>query len=727
MLLELSLVLPAVKKTISLVLISVIAELTGLSLMEYIRSGSYTLKSFAVSALNLDLTWQEMRSFAVMEIFFCLFSICTGFLLCRFIAGRNVTIRLMSLILLLAAVILNAGLFVLAGAFKDDTDENISIVSAAESRRVIINEEPKIRDTVTIAYNGKLPCDLLGLYLSDDKEEPFKLPLSGHRLKMGERMDVYPEEGGYFSVTDKSELYLTDRDKGIICEYENKKRSLPKRPVLSAASGFYDEPFYLELKGEGGDKIYYSIDGSDPLSGGMEYTSPIYVYDRSAEEAPFHGERRTVYDWYAYSDADIPTYVVDRCFTVNAVAVDKDGRASGMSIGNYFIDKGPYDGLVLSLVADKEDLFGEYGINVTGKEYDKWVAEGMKTEAPTANFDKSGREWEIPAYISCFKDGKLISEQEAGLRIQGGESRAYQYKRYSIYSREEYSGSDYFDVSFFEEDDIPVHSVALRPALADAVFPALTRHRDVIGTRHIPVKLFLNGEYWRETYLCEKYSAKFFMKHFGIPKDSLIALKNGELDIGEPGDEEAFKEIYDYIESHDMADDASYYGLDEIMDIQNYIEYSCINLYAANLDYDEVKNTYIWKTKDYYGSGYSDGRWRWAIYDIDALDWEDPELWELDDKAKINTFKAKPPYLELSFDERPIFKALAKNRIFLGKFEETFADMINTDFSPENAGEALGRLGGDITAYDSFFIKRPDYMLQYLEEEIKEISGGESQ
>ena len=48
-----------------------------------------------------------------------------------------------------------------------------------------------------------------------------------------------------------------------------------QNPVFSVDSGFYDEPFDLTLSAGYGNKIYYTLDGSNPIDNGLLYSKRL--------------------------------------------------------------------------------------------------------------------------------------------------------------------------------------------------------------------------------------------------------------------------------------------------------------------------------------------------------------------------------------------------------------------------------------------------------------------
>ena len=70
---------------------------------------------------------------------------------------------------------------------------------------------------------------------------------------------------------------------------KNKKKI--SAPTFSYESGFYDDDFLLNLSSSENAKIYYTIDGTNPINSNTSkiYESPIKIYDRS-EEPNFYSE-----------------------------------------------------------------------------------------------------------------------------------------------------------------------------------------------------------------------------------------------------------------------------------------------------------------------------------------------------------------------------------------------------------------------------------------------------
>lgn len=486
-------------------------------------------------------------------------------------------------------------------------------------------------------------------------------------------------------------------------------------PVLSAESGFYDESFTLYITAPENSQVYYTLDGSVPTTNSFLYTEPLIITAGMGRES---NETRVInmqLDWM--NCADETHY--NNAAIIRAVAIDENGNSSDIVTATYILGMEEYkEILVISIVADPEDLFGDNGIYVTGKDYDEWYLSGQEGPAPTPNFLQHGEEWERPAVIELFEGGVSFLQQPAGIRIQGASARYGQQKRFSVYSRKKYSESGWFSVPIFGARR--THSFVLRSGFMNGYLQHLVQDRDVASAESREIVVFLNGALWYVTIAQEKYSGKYFQEKYGIDDDNVIIAKDGEVESGDAEDQALYQAIYDFINTHDMSDAASYEQFDRIIDIQSYIDFSCVNVYFANLDYSERKNYVCWRSRKTEYGEYTDGRWRWALYDMDLLNGNyDVRIEE------VNTFTTDTYYAGAAFNTRPLYAALKQNELFCQNFVLSFMDMVNTDFTIERARTAMeewditpSRWGMSVEWVESYFPARTEAVICHLAEEF---------
>ncbi len=407
--------------------------------------------------------------------------------------------------------------------------------------------------------------------------------------------------------------------------------------------------------------------------------------------------------------------------------IDDDGNFSEITTGTYIVGETAekYQGYsVLSVVSDPENLFGDNGICVTGREYDEWYNNtDRSTEAPATNFYQHGKLWEREAVIQLWDEhGEITINQNCGIRVQGNASRGYSIKRLSLYAREFYSGSNYFSSSLF--GDIKTHSIYLRNDNYDIVVHRLLENRNSISVqRSIPVVMFIDGEFYCQTYIREKYDEEYLAEYYNVDQNDIVIISDREADSGKEADIKLFEDFVSYVSNNDASDPEIYEQICQQMDIQSFIDFICINLYMNNIDWSLYKNFKAWRTVTTDGGGYNDGKWRWCIYDTDAVGWSGDSLGIR--REEINPFSVKLPYThhgdhKLTYSEAPIYSSLIKNPDFKRRFVLTYFDLMNTCFSEEYSQPIIDELGlTDNPIWKTFLTERSEYAINNIVNELE--------
>jgi len=477
-------------------------------------------------------------------------------------------------------------------------------------------------------------------------------------------------------------------------------------PEPSVPGGYYDDPFVLKLNAPTYGRIYYTLDGSTPTTEDTLYTDGIRIVNRSSEPNIYNSYQRIIYDWKNFTPSPDP---VEKGTVVRAMYVNRYGVQSDILTQTYFVGiQPPEHGYTLSLIFNEADVFGDDGIFVSGKEYDAWYLSGSASPAPEGNFDKK---LEVPAIAELMRPDGDWMNQPVGIRIQGGSARYSLKKRFSIYAREEFSGSSVFDVELF--NGVKTHSVMLKPASVDEIVFNLLQDRSVSLQQSIPIRLFLNGEYWQDVYMLERYDNQYFRGHYNVKDRTLV--KNGIMDEDSlaTADLDYYAEFQYWAAHTDFSDPAEWEQLQNEADMQSYIDYIAISYYLCNFDFSDDKNYVLWRSAYPSNSQYGDMRWRWCIYDIDALDgaWYHPEM---GDPAAINIFSCDLPYSDIRVNETALFHVLKENADCKRQFVTSFMDIVNNNFSLSNVKRVLGEFGYSLDWHDAFFKKRPAYAAKHL-------------
>lgn len=738
------------------VALGVIGNAVAFLCMHYFHYSDFAIVRYVKNVGGMNFNHTDVEYFAMSAVIAIWIAVLLGILLRNLFyktsSARNVPRWLQHITLFAGAI----SFVLVIGGLEAESYFNRQIVIrevCSNNESYVLDDSGRIEDYIEVHNAGILPCHMEGLYLSDDKYQLKKVSLGNYVLPAGGVQVVLCVDGEQsFSISNKGEEIYLSNEKGEILEYVNVveldndmaytkinvetntwevTECTPgmmydevilkevETPVLSHASGFYDTEFELEIMSKDDATVYYTLDGSIPDEGAYLYEGAIHVYDKGSEENVWNAIPNVTTDWL---EEEIDPTPVPKAFIIRAVAVNHMGKRSDVVTATYFVNQDELeDAQVVSLIASPDDLFSaERGIYVTGKEYDTWYLDGGGDEEPIPNYEKRGKEWEREAVFELFDSAESTFQQNVGIRIQGNSTRNSAKKRLNIYTRKEYGGSP-FEQPIFGNGHSS-YSLVMHTSFIDALNQELMEGRNVPFQRNQKVSYYLNGEWWYDGYLREKYSDDYFSDYYGIDEDNLIVYKAGEVEEGYESDRVIYQELYDYVQGKDFSDDFLYEELTQKIDVQNYIEYLSANIYTANMDVDDTKNVVMFRAREPEEGTYNDGKWRFALYDMDAVGWTSKNYYQVEEEAAVDSFSQQPRYADMPYNQGTLYVALRQNEQFCKQFVLTFMDLLNTSFAVENVSEKLQKHGEDITWLNSFFAHRPDYIKKYLAKEF-ELTG----
>lgn len=489
---------------------------------------------------------------------------------------------------------------------------------------------------------------------------------------------------------------------------------VPNAPVFSKQSGEYSEAFNLTLSGEEGSTIYYTTDGSVPLSkeenvtdgndeipGKLDtntYTGPIRVQNRDNDANILCSEKNIPYMYDSslqYDGAEYPSGIVPKATVIRAVVVRPDGTKSKVTTKVYFVGNNLSEtyknASVISIITDPDNLLSKLaGIYRYG------------------NWDNSGDEWERQAEVTYIdEDGTIPFETTMGIRIHGGYSRKWGQKSFRLYFREEYGlknlknyqlipGAKNFDKT---ADTTKYKKFILRNGgndykytkLQDVWIQSLVEDRAYTTQSARPCVLFLNGEYWGLYNLTERYCDNYLETEFDVDKDNVIVMKNGELDEGLDTDIRYYDELQ-ALADLDMTKEENYKKFTDMVDEESFLDYYATELYIGNKDWPG-NNIQFWRTRENDGTKYGDTKWRYMLFDTEYS----MDLYGCDSGMGNVINRAK--------DSDSLFKAVCNNTGFQQKLADTIMDLANNNFEVTSAEKKL----------DSLATKYRPLMAQYFE------------
>lgn len=393
--------------------------------------------------------------------------------------------------------------------------------------------------------------------------------------------------------------------------------------TFSHGAQFYAENIAVELTAPDGAQIYFTTDGSDPVAEDKYlYTEPVQI--NAGPEV-----RATTIKAISVLDG-----VESRIHTRSFV--------TGTDVNERFSE----DTLVFVLSTDPYNLYDyEYGIAVPGKIYDDYVAAHPGEEIPynaPGNYFMSGIESERDIYVEVFEsDGDYVISQAAGVRVVGGYSRVVDQKSLKLIARKEYDPENgKFKYAFFKdavnENGEPIEEfdrIVLRNGANDREFAGV---RDELSQQlaqdygfpvtqnTTPCAVFLNGEYYGFSWLHENYNEDYLATQFGGNREQYAIVENTEVPTPEEDEviEPAHQDYLDVCAYYDMdlTDDRIFAEFCELVDIENLMQYYCMQIFTANRDWPG-NNFKVYRYYPAEGeeitSEHMDGKWRFLFFDVE--------------------------------------------------------------------------------------------------------------
>lgn len=368
---------------------------------------------------------------------------------------------------------------------------------------------------------------------------------------------------------------------------------------------FFSQDVKLKIDFPEGTRVYYTVNGEEPMGSSTEYTGPI--------------ELKATKD-------DFPN-----CIVLKARAYYPDGSKSEVITHTVWAGKQMdrrFETIVFSISGAPKDLTNEKTGILAGD-----------------NAKQRGRESERTVYIEAVNsDGSIIFEQTAGIRPYGGASREASIKSMKLFARKEYDpyhgkfelgvfgniGADGEVISKYDKLVLRNYGNDLQFAfIRDELnqrLAAQAGYTDVEAV--VPAVVYLNGNYYGLFYLHESYCDDFFKDKYGGSKEGHYEILEGtEVRKSEEDDDpanvaaaEEFNFMYEYFAYADMTIDMHFDELCAFMDVENYLQYYAYNIYINNNDWPQNNYKcyrYYSAEGEDYGTGETDGRWRFLFHDMD--------------------------------------------------------------------------------------------------------------
>ena len=377
----------------------------------------------------------------------------------------------------------------------------------------------------------------------------------------------------------------------------------------------------VSLSSDPGAIIHYTTDGSAP-----DQSSPVY-------REPLSLTQNTVVRAAAFQDGRLPapasaaTYILGKKHDVYVVCVS----------GNY------------------DELIGPNGTMNTGvkQHYDVYLEvydpSGAQLVGQPCEFQVSGH------------NSRLHYAQKA-FRVKAKASYGDSRFRAKLFSKRNYTDYKAFTVRASGQDNKQTH-------MRDALLTSLADATSVMYQESEVAVAYINGEYWGLYNMRERVTPESIAQFEGWddPDEVVLLRHSDDTMTAEQGRSTAYKQLMAWVAETDFSTPENLAELEKYVDVDNYLDYVCLQIYISNQDLSNVKC---------YCNPAQGGRWRWIIYDLDLsyqVDRNSPRDWLIIGGAGTITQQ-----------DNTLFVKLMANPQVRDRFLTRFGELLATAFSSES-------------------------------------------
>lgn len=468
------------------------------------------------------------------------------------------------------------------------------------------------------------------------------------------------------------------------------------KPQLTAPGGLYSSSIGVKFMNPlPGDTVYYNLNGEEP----SRSTSVRYI-----PGSTIVANSTTIIRAKTYGAGRLPSEVMS---------------------ASYLINQRNFKLPVVSIVTAQANLF-DNTIGIYTRGTNGIVGNG---ETTPANWNQ---DWDRPANFELFDTTNTVRvNQELDIQIAGGWTRSNPQKSLHIKPKQKYNGNNkieynifaahkpnnsYKDISFRNSGNDFYYSM-----MRDGFMQSLVIGRmDMDYLAYEPAVCFMNGTYYGIQNLRERSNSDWVYANYGLDEEEIIILDQLEI-----ASSPYYKPLIDLVTNNDITQNAIYQQAEQMMDVDNFINYMIAQIYYGNYDWPH-NNIKMWKKLD-------GGKWRWILFDTDFG-------FNLYD-GNLHTFNALTYALGESSSKSTqawataLIKRLILNPTFRNKFIDRFSIHLSSTFSTDRVNSIMDSIAdkirteivyhknkwsswrdfnSDISTMKTFSANRPNAMFSHL-------------
>jgi len=301
---------------------------------------------------------------------------------------------------------------------------------------------------------------------------------------------------------------------------------------------------------------------------------------------------------------------IDSSTTIRCADLFDSASTKTEIIRTYILEKAP-DIASVFITTDPNSLFDpDTGIYMEGPN----AKEAFPHYGANYWLDK-----EIPVFVELVESNETrpAFAKHAGLKICGNWSRANAKKSVAITFREKYGDKRLYYRLFSEFPELSVFKgFILRnngnnfdaDYIRDRLASSLSEGLGVDYQRGRYSIIYYNGKYFGIHDLRERSNEYYFETHYGISHNNINLLKaNNTVSAGTSKD---YIDLINWIEQHNLDNKGNYNYISSKIDIDNFINYMQIEMFANNWDWPG-NNLKKWNCAN------PQTPWKWFLYDLD--------------------------------------------------------------------------------------------------------------